>query len=200
MMMKRIKLFENFESFDDIDDVLVSLQDKGILKIKNKPSFNKAYQDEDYEIAIPKISIRYSITQDLGKINSIAKLDSSNHKPLVLAVERLDLYFDSLVGKRVAIVGNQTSLIGKTHLVDTLISLGIKIQKVFAPEHGFRGIADNGEHVWNDRDPKQGWTLFLCMVIIENQPKSKCLMLMLYYLIFKMLEFVFTPIYLPYIM
>ena len=53
----------------------------------------------------------------------IGKVDSSNHKPLILAVERLDLYFDSLVGKRVAIVGNQTSLIGKTHLVDTLVSL-----------------------------------------------------------------------------
>ena len=84
------------------------------------------------------------------------KMDSTKHKPIVLAVERLDLYFDSLVGKRVAIVGNQTSLIGKTHLVDTLISLGIKVQKVFAPEHGFRGVADNGEHVWNDRDPKTG--------------------------------------------
>ncbi len=66
--------------------------------------------------------------------NPTQKVDSNNHKPIVLAVERLDLYFDSLVGKRVAIVGNQTSIIGKTHLVDTLISLGIKIQKVFAPE------------------------------------------------------------------
>ena len=88
--------------------------------------------------------------------NPIHKKDSSHHKPVILAVERLDLYFDSLVGKRVAIVGNQTSMIGKTHLVDTLISLGIKIQKVFAPEHGFRGVADNGEHVWNAHDPKTG--------------------------------------------
>ena len=95
-------------------------------------------------------------SSSLIPIHPAKKVDSSNHKPLVLAVERLDLYFDSLVGKRVAIVGNQTSLIGKTHLVDTLISLGIKIQKVFAPEHGFRGVADNGEHVWNDRDPKTG--------------------------------------------
>ena len=101
-----------------------------------------------------KKSTKQSIS--LESIPPIGKVDSSNHKPLILAVERLDLYFDSLVGKRVAIVGNQTSLIGKTHLVDTLVSLGIKVQKVFAPEHGFRGVADNGEHVWNDRDSKTG--------------------------------------------
>jgi len=60
-------------------------------------------------------------------------------KPLILGIARMDLYFDSLVGKRVAIVSNQTSTIGNTHLVDTLFTLGIKIQKVFSPEHGFRG-------------------------------------------------------------
>lgn len=77
--MKKIKLFENFESFEDIDDVLVSLQDKGILKIKNKPFFTyeETYSDDDnYSVGIPKISIRYYITQDLGKIDSVAKLDS----------------------------------------------------------------------------------------------------------------------------
>ena len=74
----------------------------------------------------------------------------------MVGAERLDLYFDSLVNKRVAIVGNQTSVIGKTHLVDTLINLGIPIQKVFSPEHGFRGQADNGEKVDNEHDEKTG--------------------------------------------
>ena len=77
-------------------------------------------------------------------------------KPLVLGIARMDLYFDSLVGKRVAIVSNQTSIIGNTHLVDTLFTLGIKIQKVFSPEHGFRGNADNGEKVHNEHDVKTG--------------------------------------------
>ena len=48
----------------------------------------------------------------------------------MVGAERLDLYFDSLVNKRVAIVGNQTSVIGKTHLVDTLINLGIDRKSV----------------------------------------------------------------------
>ena len=69
--MKRLRLFENFESFEDIDDVLVSLQDKGILKIKNKPFFTTEYSYvEDDEIGIPKISIRYYITQDYAKLFS----------------------------------------------------------------------------------------------------------------------------------
>ena len=79
-----------------------------------------------------------------------------NLKDPILGGERMHLYIDSLKGKRVAIVGNQTSLIGKTHLVDTLLSLGVKIQKVFSPEHGFRGDADAGEKVGSSIDDKTG--------------------------------------------
>ncbi len=77
------------------------------------------------------------------------------HLPM-LGGERMNLYLDSLKGKRVAIVGNQTSMIGKTHLVDTLLSLGVTIQKVFSPEHGFRGDADAGEKVGSSIDAKTG--------------------------------------------
>lgn len=75
---------------------------------------------------------------------------------LQLGNERMNLYLDSLRGRRVAIVANQSSLVGKTHLVDTLLALGIQIQKVFAPEHGFRGTADAGEKIWNHSDPVTG--------------------------------------------
>lgn len=77
------------------------------------------------------------------------------HDPMVGA-ERLNLYIDSLKGKRIAIVGNQTSVIKKTHLVDTLLSYGIQIVKVFAPEHGFRGDADAGEKINSSIDEKTG--------------------------------------------
>ena len=79
-----------------------------------------------------------------------------NLKEPILGGGRMGLYLDSLKGKSVAIVGNQTSLIGKTHLVDTLLSLGVKIQKVFSPEHGFRGDADAGEKVGSSIDEKTG--------------------------------------------
>jgi uncharacterized protein YbbC (DUF1343 family) len=75
---------------------------------------------------------------------------------LQLGNERMTLYLDSLRGRRVAIVANQSSLVGNRHLVDTLLSLGIQIQKVFAPEHGFRGTADAGEKIWSHTDPVTG--------------------------------------------
>jgi len=72
--------------------------------------------------------------------------------------ERTEKLLPLLDGKRVALVVNQTSVVGEkqTHLLDTLLSLGVKVKKVFAPEHGFRGNADAGETVKNGRDVKSG--------------------------------------------
>lgn len=66
--------------------------------------------------------------------------------------ERLDEILPLLKDKRVALMVNGTSLVGKTHLVDTLLSAGVNIKKIFAPEHGFRGDADAGEHVRDSVD------------------------------------------------
>ncbi len=66
-------------------------------------------------------------------------------------------YLPMLKGKRVGLVVNQTSMVNNTtHLVDFLISKQIKIEKIFAPEHGFRGNADAGEKVNNEIDAKTG--------------------------------------------
>ena len=63
----------------------------------------------------------------------------------------------SLIGnKRTALVANQTSLTGNTHLLDTLCSLGKRPVALFAPEHGFRGKADAGETVRDGKDVKTG--------------------------------------------
>jgi len=59
-------------------------------------------------------------------------------------------------GKAVAVVANQTSKIGSTHLVDTLFSIGINIKVIFAPEHGFRDLADAGESIENSKDTETG--------------------------------------------
>ena len=67
-----------------------------------------------------------------------------------------ETYLPLLKGKRVGIFANQTSNIGKQHLVDSLQKLGIKITKAFGPEHGFRGKADAGEKVDNYIDSATG--------------------------------------------
>ena len=63
-------------------------------------------------------------------------------------------YFGLLRNTRVAVVANQTSVIENVHLVDTLLSSGIQVVKIFAPEHGFRGEAGNGDHVNDGTDKK----------------------------------------------
>ena len=83
---------------------------------------------------------------------------------ILLGANRMEKYLPLLAGKSVGIVANQTSVVQNTtasgsrftHLVDTLLARGIMIQKVFAPEHGFRGTADAGEKVKDGVDQTTG--------------------------------------------
>ena len=70
--------------------------------------------------------------------------------------DQTEKYLPYLKGKRVAILANQTSIIGNKHLVDSLQSRGVNIVKVFGPEHGFRGNASAGAHVADEKDQKTG--------------------------------------------
>ena len=75
---------------------------------------------------------------------------------VITGAERMEVYLPMLKGRSVAVFANQTSMVQHTHLVDTLIKSGIKVVKIFGPEHGFRGDADAGEHVNNAVDKKTG--------------------------------------------
>ena len=70
--------------------------------------------------------------------------------------ERISVYLPFLKGKKIGIFANQTSMVGNTHLVDTLRKLGIDIKVIFGPEHGFRGTASAGEKIGNYMDEKTG--------------------------------------------
>lgn len=70
--------------------------------------------------------------------------------------EQTEKYLQLLKDKRVAIMANQTSIIGSSHLVDSLSKLGVTIVKVFGPEHGFRGNASAGVLVADESDPVTG--------------------------------------------
>lgn len=87
---------------------------------------------------------------------------------IVPAANRCGVYLPMLEGKNIGVVANQTSVIYKvlgtgagveaanTHLVDSLLALGINVKMVFAPEHGFRGEADAGEHLKDGKDSRTG--------------------------------------------
>jgi len=80
-------------------------------------------------------------------------------KPPIPGANQIELYKSIIEGKSVAVVANQTSMLESTHLVDTLLSLGINIKVIFAPEHGFRNMADAGESIENGKDPETGISL-----------------------------------------
>jgi len=91
---------------------------------------------------------------------------AQNSTKIKVAAEQTELYLSLLKGKNIAVVANQTSVIEKkekrkkkrefVHLVDSLLSLNIRVKKVFAPEHGFRGKADAGELIKDGFDTKTG--------------------------------------------
>lgn len=81
---------------------------------------------------------------------------SSNQQQIKTGAEQTEKYVPYLKGKRVAMLANPTTIIGKTHLVDSLQKLGINIVKVFGPEHGFRGNASAGVQVSDEVDKATG--------------------------------------------
>ncbi|MEA1874145.1 MAG: DUF1343 domain-containing protein [Bacteroidota bacterium] len=91
-------------------------------------------------------------------------------EPIICGAERTDAYLHNLTDKKIGIVANHTSKIGDTHLVDSLLSLDIKIQAIFAPEHGFRGTADAGEIIKDGKDIKTGLPV---ISIYGNNKKPK---------------------------
>ena len=120
-----------------------------------------------------KIKLEYdkTTTEYIGqKDTSITPIVSKYEKDqnIIVGANQTKRYLQLLKGKRVGIIANQTSVIFKkhktkdkkskphTHLVDSLIALDVDIKKVFAPEHGFRGIADAGELIKDGIDTKTG--------------------------------------------
>ncbi len=84
---------------------------------------------------------------------------TSNQKPetrIIPGAERMNVYLPLIKGKRIGIFANQTSMVGNTHLVDTLKKSGVDIKVIFGPEHGFRGTASAGEKIGNYTDEKTG--------------------------------------------
>jgi len=91
--------------------------------------------------------------------STVIKPKNISADSIKVGAQRTELYFSLLKGKNIAVITNHTALIGKVHLVDSLISSGITVKKIFCPEHGFRGTADAGETVINSVDAKTGLTV-----------------------------------------
>ena len=84
------------------------------------------------------------------------KENSGKGKQILTGADQPNEYLPLLKGKKVALLINQTSRVGDKLLLDTLLTKGVKVTKIFVPEHGFRGTADAGAHIKNDVDAKTG--------------------------------------------
>ena len=103
---------------------------------------------------IPICVFSMSIKSDI----SIKLINPKNN--IKTGADNYQKYLPLLKEKKVGIVTNQTGILSdNTHLVDFLLEKKIAIQTIFAPEHGFRGTADAGEHVVDGKDPKTGLSI-----------------------------------------
>ncbi|MDF2431234.1 MAG: hypothetical protein JWP44_865, partial [Mucilaginibacter sp.] len=96
--------------------------------------------------------------QSTKKIAKPADKRLQEQNNIITGADQTNLYFGYLKGKNIGMVVNQTSVIGNnlTLSVDSFIKAGIKVKKIFGPEHGFRGDASNGADVNNSTDAKTG--------------------------------------------
>ena len=94
---------------------------------------------------------------------------------IVVGAERLDQYLEIIKSKNIGLVANQTSRIKNDHLVDVLLNEGVNIQKVFSPEHGFRGKSDAGEKVKDEFDLQTGLPIFSLYGKSKRKPSKELL-------------------------
>ncbi|MEZ4799472.1 MAG: DUF1343 domain-containing protein [Flavobacteriales bacterium] len=108
--------------------------------------------------------MKYRILLIFSILFSIVSCNAQNESststvPLKTGAERTTEYLPLLLGKKVGVVANATSIIDSTHLVDSLLNSGVQVTKVFAPEHGFRGDHGAGDKVSDSKDVKTGLPL-----------------------------------------
>ncbi|MEW5845583.1 MAG: DUF1343 domain-containing protein [Bacteroidota bacterium] len=88
--------------------------------------------------------------------SAMALLLTARAQEILPGARVMSSYLPVLQGKRVAVVANHTTLVGSKHLVDTLLTVGVNIKKIFCPEHGFRGDFEAGEQIGNYTDKTTG--------------------------------------------
>ena len=98
----------------------------------------------------------YIISCVTFSLGLFAQITPQFYHEIITGAQQTKIYLPMLKNKRVAVVTNASGIIGKKHLIDTLLKHKIKIVKIFGPEHGFRGMADAGEKVKSGKDPITG--------------------------------------------
>ena len=110
------------------------------------------------DLTLPALLLLFTVTLQSNCTFAGKSAKPDTVKKIITGADRIPLYFNYIKAKNIGMVVNQTSVIGtrQTTTVDSLLTLGIGIKKIFGPEHGFRGNASNGAVVGDDVDAKTG--------------------------------------------
>lgn len=104
---------------------------------------------------------------------NILQNKADNLLSIKTGADNFELYLPMLKNKKVGIVTNQSGILSnKIHLVDFLLSKNIDVQNIFAPEHGFRGTADAGQHIVDGKDSKTGLSI-ISLYGDNKKPKTE---------------------------
>lgn len=87
---------------------------------------------------------------------SSCKVVQNQTSKVIPGSEQSAVYLPLLQGKRVGLVINHTAMVDNKHLLDFLTESKINVVAVFAPEHGYRGEASDGDIIRNGKDEKTG--------------------------------------------
>lgn len=118
------------------------------------------------------VVVSFSFVCCSSLLHPLKKKGGGNNSLIKTGAEQTEKYLPLLEGKRVAILANPTSIIGKTYLVDSLQKLGVDIVKVFGPEHGFRGNASAGANVADEKDARTGIPI-ISLYGAKNKPTKE---------------------------
>ena len=105
---------------------------------------------------IPLFWLMLSAASCQGQVEQAGDLRFISAEDIRVGAQRTREYHPLLEGKRIGLVANATSRIGTTHLADSLLAAGFHLQRIFAPEHGFRGDQEAGKTIVDGTDPKTG--------------------------------------------
>jgi uncharacterized protein YbbC (DUF1343 family) len=105
---------------------------------------------------VPLLICLIVILPGCAQTSNTQRVQPFNNQTIIPAAERIHVYLPLLKGKKVGIFANHTSTVGKGHLVDTLIKLGVNVTVAFGPEHGFRGDTPDGIKIMDYKDQKTG--------------------------------------------
>ena len=123
-------------------------------------------------VTLISCTVKKTEAQEMKK-DILIQTTSISKDNIKTGADNLTAYLPLLKGKKIGIVTNQTGILSnKTHLVDFLLAKDIAIKTIFAPEHGFRGTADAGEHIVDGKDPKTGLPI-ISLYGDNKKPKPK---------------------------